>query len=123
MSTRVASGKVMNVISKNFPEIIGGSADLTPSTKTWVDGSQAIQKETLDGRNIHFGVREHAMGAIVNGMAVYGGVIPFGSTFLVFSDYMRTPLRLSAMSGYPSIWVFTHDSIGVGGRRTNSPTY
>ena len=114
MSTRVASGKVLNEISKNLPELIGGAADLTPSTKTWLDGYKAIQKDNLDGRNIHFGVREHAMGAIVNGMAVYGGVIPYGATFLVFSDYMRTPLRLSAMSGYPSIWVFTHDSIGVG---------
>jgi transketolase len=114
MSTRVASGKILNEISKNLPEIIGGAADLTPSTKTWLDGFKAVQKDSLDGRNIHFGVREHAMGAIVNGMAVYGGVIPYGATFLVFSDYMRTPLRLSAMSGYPSIWVFTHDSIGVG---------
>jgi transketolase len=73
-----------------------------------------FQSETPDGRNLHFGVREHAMGAIVNGMAVYGGVIPFGSTFLTFSDYMRPAIRLSAFSRYPSIWVFTHDSIGVG---------
>ena len=114
MATRVASGKVINALAKKIPELIGGSADLAPSTKTWIDGTPAFEKETLGGRNFHFGVREHAMGAIVNGMAVHGGVIPFGATFLTFADYMREPIRLSALSHYPSIWIYTHDSIGVG---------
>lgn len=114
MATRVASGKVINALSKRLPELVGGSADLTPSTKTWIDGSAAFQADRREGRNFHFGVREHAMGAIVNGMAVHGGLIPFGATFLTFADYMRPPIRLSALSRYPSIWVFTHDSIGVG---------
>ena len=114
MATRVASGKVINALAKIIPELIGGSADLAPSTKTWIDGFPAFESETPVGRNFHFGVREHAMGAIVNGMAVHGGVVPFGATFLAFADYMREPIRLSALSHYPSIWVFTHDSIGVG---------
>ena len=114
MATRVASGKVINALAKIIPELIGGSADLAPSTKTWIDGFPAFESETPVGRNFHFGVREHAMGAIVNGMAVHGGVVPFGATFLAFTDYMREPIRLSALSHYPSIWVFTHDSIGVG---------
>lgn len=113
-ATRVASGKIINALAAKLPELIGGSADLAPSTKTWIDGSPAFERETPAGRNFHFGVREHAMGAIVNGMAVHGGVIPFGATFLVFSDYMRPAIRLSALSHYPSIWVFTHDSIGLG---------
>jgi transketolase len=114
MATRVASGKVINALSMKLPELIGGSADLTPSNKTWIDSSPSFQTETQNGRNIHFGVREHAMGAIVNGMAAHGGILPFSATFLMFSDYMRPAIRLSALSGYHSIWVFTHDSIGVG---------
>ena len=114
LATRVASGKIINSLATKIPELMGGSADLTPSTKTWIDGVEAFEPETPGGRNFHFGVREHAMGAIVNGMAVHGGVIPFGATFLTFADYMREPLRLSALSHYPSIWIFTHDSIGVG---------
>ncbi len=114
MATRVASSKVINALAGKIPELIGGSADLAPSTKTWIDGTSAYEPETPGGRNFHFGVREHAMGAIVNGMAVHGGVVPFGATFLAFADYMREPIRLSALSHYPSIWVFTHDSIGVG---------
>jgi transketolase len=114
MATRVASGKVINTLAVKIPELMGGSADLAPSTKTWIDGTPAFEPETPGGRNFHFGVREHAMGAAVNGMAVHGGVIPFGATFLAFADYMREPIRLSALSHYPSIWVFTHDSIGVG---------
>lgn len=114
MATRVSSGKVINALATRIPELVGGSADLTPSTKTWIDGSVAFQADRREGRNFHFGVREHAMGAIVNGMAVHGGLIPFGATFLTFADYMRAPIRLSALSHYPSIWVFTHDSIGVG---------
>jgi transketolase len=114
MATRIASGKVINVLASGIPELIGGSADLAPSTKTWIDGSPAFEAETPAGRNFHFGVREHAMGAIVNGMAVHGGLLPYGATFLTFADYMRAPIRLSAFSHYPSIWVFTHDSIGLG---------
>jgi transketolase len=113
-ATRIASGKVINALAAKLPELVGGSADLAPSNKTWIDGSPAYQKETPLGRNFHFGVREHAMGAVVNGMAVHGGVIPYGATFLVFSDYMRPAIRLSALSHYPSIWVFSHDSIGLG---------
>jgi transketolase len=114
IATRIASGKVINALAAGIPELVGGSADLAPSTKTWIDGSLAFEADTPLGRNFHFGVREHAMGAIVNGMAVHGGVLPFGATFLTFSDYMRAPIRLSAFSHYPSIWVFTHDSIGLG---------
>ena len=114
IATRVASGKILNALAVKIPELVGGSADLTPSTKTWIDGSPSFQAESPEGRNFHFGVREHGMGAVVNGMALYGGMIPYGGTFLVFSDYMRPAIRLSALSGYPSIWVFTHDSIGVG---------
>jgi transketolase len=114
MATRIASGKVLNALAAGVPELLGGSADLAPSTKTWLDGFPAFEPETPAGRNFHFGVREHAMGAIVNGMAVHGGLVPYGATFLAFADYMREPIRLSALSHYPSIWVFTHDSIGVG---------
>lgn len=114
MATRIASSKILNAIAVKIPELIGGSADLAPSNKTWIDGSLSFQADTPQGRNFHFGVREHAMGSIVNGMALHGGVIPYGGTFLVFSDYMRPAIRLSALSDFPSIWVFTHDSIGVG---------
>lgn len=114
LATRAASGKAINALADKIPELVGGSADLTPSTLTWINSSKDFQKDDHAGRNIHFGVREHGMGAIVNGMAVHGGVIPFGATFLVFSDYMRGAVRLSALSHYPSIWVFTHDSIGLG---------
>lgn len=114
IATRVSSGKVLNALAKKIPELFGGSADLAPSNKTWIDDAPSFQAESPQGRNFHFGVREHAMGAIVNGIAVHGGLIPYGGTFLVFSDYMRPAIRLSALSHYPSIWVFTHDSIGVG---------
>ncbi len=114
MATRAASGIVLNAIAKSLPELMGGSADLAPSNKTWINDELAFQSDTPEGRNLHFGVREHAMGAIVNGMAVHGGLIPYGGTFLVFSDYMRPAIRISALSEYHSIWVFTHDSIGVG---------
>ncbi|MBE0527409.1 MAG: transketolase, partial [Candidatus Thorarchaeota archaeon] len=114
MATRAASGKVINALAQKLPELVGGSADLTPSNKTWIDGSPSFQAATPEGRNFHFGVREHAMGAAVNGMVAHGGVIPYSATFLVFSDYMRPSIRLSALSNHGSIWVFTHDSIGVG---------
>lgn len=114
MATRAASGKTINALALKLPELIGGSADLAPSNNTWINNSPAFQAETPEGRNFHFGVREHGMGAIVNGMAVHGGVIPYGATFLVFSDYMRGAIRVSALSHIPSIWVFTHDSIGLG---------
>jgi transketolase len=114
IATRVASGKSINALAKVLPELTGGSADLAPSNNTWIQDSSAFQKGSESGRNFHFGVREHGMGAIVNGMAVHGGLIPYGATFLVFSDYMRGAIRLSALSHIPSIWVFTHDSIGLG---------
>jgi transketolase len=105
---------VLNAIAAKLPDLIGGSADLAPSTKTWMDDSKAFAADCREGRNIHFGVREHGMAAIVNGMAYHGGVMPFGATFFVFSDYLRPTLRLAAVSHLGSIWVFTHDSIGVG---------
>jgi len=114
MATRAASGKVLNALADQLPELLGGSADLAPSNKTWLEGELDFQPGQYQGRNFHFGVREHAMGAIVNGMALHGGLIPYGGTFLVFSDYMRPAVRLSALSHIPSIWVYTHDSIGVG---------
>jgi len=114
MASRAASGKTLNALAAKIPELIGGSADLAPSNNTWLADYPDFQSTTPQGRNFHFGVREHGMGAIVNGMALHGGVIPYGATFLVFSDYMRGAIRLSALSHISSIWVFTHDSIGVG---------
>ncbi len=114
MATRAASGKVLNALAEKLPELMGGSADLKPSNKTWINEAVAFQADSPEGRNMHFGVREHGMGAVVNGMAVHGGLIPYGGTFLVFLDYMRGAVRLSALSEYPSIWIFTHDSIGLG---------
>lgn len=114
MASRAASGKVINGLAATLPELMGGAADLAPSNKTWINGEPAFSPETPKGRNMHFGVREHAMGAILNAMSVHGGLIPYAGTFLVFSDYVRPAVRLSALSGYHSIWVFTHDSIGVG---------
>lgn len=114
LATRAASGKVLNVLATRLPELMGGSADLTPSNNTWMNCATAFQAENPIGRYLHFGVREHGMGAIVNGMALYRGIIPFGATFLVFSDYMRPAVRLSALSHIGSIWIFTHDSIGLG---------
>jgi transketolase len=114
VATRSVSGKVLNELAIRLPELMGGSADLAPSNVTWIKDSPSFQRDTPQGCNFHFGVREHGMASIVNGMAIHGGVIPYGATFLVFSDYMRPALRLSALSGYPSIWIFTHDSIGLG---------
>jgi len=114
IASRISSGTIINDIAAKLPELMGGSADLAPSNKTWINSSKAFQTDNPAGRNLHFGVREHGMGAVVNGMAYHKGLIPFGATFLVFSDYMRGALRVSAISHLPSIWVFTHDSIGLG---------
>jgi transketolase len=114
MATRAASGKVINALAVKLPELMGGSADLAPSNNTRIDGVPDFQKNSPQGRNFHFGVREHAMAAAVNGMALYGGVIPYGGTFLVFSDYNRPALRIAALSHIPSIFIFTHDSVGLG---------
>jgi transketolase len=129
MATRAASGKILNAISRRLPTLIGGSADLDPSTRTALaamgdfecpgDEAGNLQGSTgggwsYAGRNLHFGVREHAMGAIANGLAAHGGVIPFTATFFVFSDYLRPPLRLAALMKLGVIFVFTHDSIAVG---------
>lgn len=114
VATRASSGKVLNAVASVLPEMIGGSADLTPSNKTKLENEGVYSVEDRVSRYIHFGVREHAMGSILNGIVLYGGLIPFGGTFLVFSDYMRPAIRLAAMMGQRVIYIFTHDSIGVG---------
>ncbi len=113
-ATRVASGRVLNAIAPKLPELIGGSADLATSTNVVFKNGGDVAAGTWGARNVHFGVREHGMGAILNGLALHGGVRPVGSTFLIFSDYMRPPIRLAALCGLPVIYVFTHDSIGLG---------
>ena len=113
-ATREASGKVLNSVAPRVKNLLGGSADLAPSTKTLIAGEKDFQADCHEGRNFHFGVREHGMGAILSGMALHGGLIPYGATFLIFSDYMRPPIRLAAMMGLKVIYVFTHDSIGLG---------
>jgi len=114
IATRVASGKVLNAAAIDIPTLIGGSADLNESNMTHIKSSTSFSAEDRKGKNIHFGIREHAMGAILNGMAIYGGIIPFGATFLIFSDYMRPAIRLAALMKQKVIYVFTHDSIGLG---------
>jgi transketolase len=114
LATRAASGKVMAALAPALPELVGGSADLHPSTKTYLSAYPAVRRGEYAARNLHFGVREHAMGGIISGMALHGGLRPYASTFLVFSDYMRPSIRLAAMMGLPVIYVFTHDSIFVG---------
>lgn len=114
MASRAASGKVINAIAGEIPSMVGGSADLTGSNKTWIDDADVFSAENYAGRNIHYGVREHAMAAAMNGMALHGGIIPFGGTFLIFSDYCRPAIRIAALSHIPSVFVFTHDSIGLG---------
>lgn len=115
LATRVASGKVLNALAQAIPNMIGGSADLAPSNKTLIAGSGDARGQGADcGRNIHFGVREHGMGAVVNGLALHGGVIPYGATFFVFADFLRPALRLAALMGLPSLFIFTHDSLAVG---------
>ena len=113
-ATRNASGVTLNALAPVLPNLIGGSADLAPSNKTIISGSPDFQPDSYSGRNFRFGVREHGMGAILSGMALHGGVIPYGGTFLVFSDYMRASVRLAALMGVPVVYIFTHDSIGVG---------
>jgi len=114
IATRSASGQVLEALAPVVPELIGGSADLAPSNQTFIKGYDSVRRGDFSGRNIHFGVREHGMGAIMNGMARHGGVIPYGGTFLVFSDYMRPSIRLAALMRLPVVYVFTHDSLGVG---------
>ncbi len=114
MATRISSGTVLRTLAPRVHALIGGSADLSPSTKTTIEGAGDFGWRQFVGHNLHFGVREHAMGAIANGMALHGGVIPYTATFLAFSDYMRPPMRLAALMGIRVIYVFTHDSIGVG---------
>jgi transketolase len=114
LATRAASGKVLNAIARRLPELIGGSADLAPSTNTLVDGEADFAAGDAHGRNLRFGIREHGMGAVLNGMALYGGFVPYGATFLVFSDYMRPAIRLAALMDLHVVYVFTHDSIGLG---------
>ncbi len=114
LATRAASGKVLNAIASRLPELIGGSADLTGSNNTEIAGAASFQAGQREGRNFHFGVREHAMGAVLNGLALHGGFVPYGGTFLVFSDYLRPALRVAALSHLRPILVFTHDSIGLG---------
>ncbi len=113
LATRQASGVTLNALAERLPLLLGGSADLAPSTNTTLKKEGSFRPGTAD-RNIHFGVREHAMGAILNGLSHTPGLIPFGGTFLIFSDYMRPPIRLAAMMGLAPIYVFTHDSIGLG---------
>jgi len=114
LATRQASGKVLNVLAQRIPPLIGGDADLSVSTGTALEDAGSFDGQTGAGRNIHFGVREHAMGAIANGMAYHGGVRPFVATFFCFADYMRPAVRLAAMNALPIIFVWTHDSVGLG---------
>nr|HQU92820.1 transketolase [Pyrinomonadaceae bacterium] len=113
-ATRAYSGDVINAIAGAIPQLIGGSADLTPSNNTYIKSSADFQADRPANRNIHFGIREHAMGSSMNGMALYGSLIPFGGTFQTFSDYMRPAIRLAALSHIQVLFVFTHDSIGLG---------
>ena len=114
IATRKASGKVLDALMPKLPLILGGSADLTPSNNTRFAGAKDFQKDSRDGRYLRYGIREHAMGSIMNGICVSGLLRAYGGTFLVFSDYMRAAIRVAAMSNYPTIFVFTHDSIGIG---------
>jgi transketolase len=113
-ATRIHGWKVLQKAAEAAPGLIGGSADLSPSTKTTIEGASSIEAGRFEGRNLHFGIREHGMGGILNGMALYGGFIPYGSTFLVFSDYMRPSIRLASIMCVQVIYIFTHDSIFVG---------
>ncbi|MGL4824805.1 MAG: transketolase-like TK C-terminal-containing protein, partial [Alphaproteobacteria bacterium] len=114
LATRQASQQVLDAIAPHLPTLIGGSADLTPSNNTLAGGMKAVAPGQFEGGYIHYGIREHAMAAAVNGLALYGGLIPYGGTFLTFSDYARPAIRLAALMEIPSIYVMTHDSIGLG---------
>jgi transketolase len=114
VASRAASGVVINAIAKKIPELLGGSADLASSTNTIIKGEPSFSAENYAGRNFHFGIREHGMGSIMNGMSLAGGMIPYGATFLIFSDYMRPPVRLGCIMERHVIYVYTHDSIGLG---------
>ena len=114
LATRAASGAVLDAIAPHFPALLGGSADLTPSNNTLPKGERGLTREDFSGRYLHFGVREHGMGGILNGLALHGGVRPYAGTFLIFSDYMRPAIRMAALMELPVIYVFTHDSIGLG---------
>ena len=114
IATRAASGKIINALAEKLPTLMGGSADLAPSNNTIIGSSHDFQQNAYDGRNIRFGVREHAMGAILSGMALHRGIRPYGGTFLVFADYFRPAIRLAAMMKLPVIYVLTHDSVAVG---------
>jgi transketolase len=114
MATRAAGGKVLQALSDAVPELVGGSADLAPSTSTLMKKYGPIEADEFAGRNFHFGIREHGMGAVLNGIAVHGGLRPFGATFMVFSDYMRPSVRLAAIMGLPVVYVWTHDSVWLG---------
>lgn len=114
LASRVSSGKIINALAQVLPEFMGGSADLTGSNKTGINGEKSFGPDDRSGRYLHYGVREHAMGAVMNGLVLHGGMIPFGGTFLVFSDYMRPAMRLAALMDLRVIYVLTHDSIGLG---------
>lgn len=114
IASRAASGIVLNAIAPNVPELIGGSADLASSTNTIIKGAASFSASHYEGRNFHYGIREHGMGSLMNGMSLHGGIIPYGATFLIFSDYMRPTIRLAALMNQRVIYVFTHDSIGLG---------
>ena len=114
VASRAASGVVINAIAKKIPELMGGSADLASSTNTIIKGEPSFSAENYAGRNFHFGIREHGMGSIMNGMSLWGGIIPYGATFLIFSDYMRPPVRLACIMERHLVYVYTHDSIGLG---------
>lgn len=114
MATRKASERVLNAVASTLPELLGGSADLGESNKTVIKDADTLGPDNIGGRNMYFGIREHGMGAVLNGMALHGGFMPFGATFLIFSDYMRPPIRLAALMGIKVIYVFTHDSIALG---------
>jgi transketolase len=113
-ATRAASGKVLAAIAPKLPELIGGSADLAESTNVVFHNGGELEAGNIGGRNMHFGIREHGMGSVMNGLALHGGIRPVGSTFLIFSEYMRPPIRLAALGHIPAIYVYTHDSIGLG---------
>ena len=114
LASRAASGKILNAIAPHLPELLGGAADLAPSTKTLIENGGDFEAGGYGERNLHFGIREHAMGAVLNGLALHGGVRPYGATFLIFSDYMRPAVRLAALMKQPVIYIWTHDSIAQG---------